>query len=110
MKYVVNPTRQYFQQVIMHKAITLSDTIPQIPQVILDYLQPEAQVYANARPALERIMSLFKFKKNEIKKAVEKKKFWKELFENEAEKSQMADEDVVEIDRGTEELREMVAK
>lgn len=69
----------------MHKAITLSDNIPDISRVIIDYLKPEEQIYAAARPVLNRVLALFKFKKNEIKKAAERKVFWKQLFDNEAQ-------------------------
>jgi hypothetical protein len=78
--------------------------------VILEYLRPEPQVYANARVHLDRVVALFKFKKNEIKKATEKKFFWKMLYENEAAQSQLGDDDVVEIDRDADELRDMVKK
>lgn len=69
----------------MHKAITLSDTIPDISRVILDYIRPEDQIYAAAKPALNRVLAMIKFKKNEIKKAGERKVFWKQLFDNEAQ-------------------------
>jgi ATP-dependent DNA helicase 2 subunit 2 len=55
MKHVVNPTRQYFQQVVMHKAITQSDQIPPISNVILDYLRPEATVLQYAHDELEKV-------------------------------------------------------
>lgn len=67
----------------MHKAITLTDVIPPISEVITDYLRPEDRVTRNARSELERVKQVFKFKKNEIKKVGEKKVFWKQLFEPE---------------------------
>lgn len=88
----------------MHKAITQTDQIPPISNVILSYLRPEGEVTQYAREEMNKVKQIFKFKKNEIKKQGEKKVFWKQLFE------QDQGDEVQEIDQMTEEVQDMVAK
>lgn len=68
MKCIANPTKQYFQQVVMNKAITQTDIVPEISPVILEYLHPEGRVYQLSKEILQRLKAAFKFKKHEIKK------------------------------------------
>ncbi|CAD8207171.1 unnamed protein product [Paramecium pentaurelia] len=112
MKYVANPTRQYFQQVVMHKAITRTDVIPPISPLILEYLHPEQRVYNYAQDAIQRVKNAFKFKVNEIKQPQDKKVFWKQLFDEQTTQQvqQQIQEEVVEINREEEEMVNMFAK
>ncbi|CAD8123928.1 unnamed protein product [Paramecium sonneborni] len=112
MKYVANPTRQYFQQVVMHKAITRTDVIPPISPLILEYLHPESRIYNYAQDAIKRVKNAFKFKVNEIKKPQDKKVFWKQLFDEQTTQQvqQQIEEEVVEINREEEEMVNMFAK
>ncbi|CAD8182140.1 unnamed protein product [Paramecium octaurelia] len=113
MKYIANPTRQYFQQVVMHRAITRTDVIPPISPLILDYLHPERRVYNYAQDAIQRVKNAFKFKLNEIKKPQDKKVFWKQLFDEQTAQQQIPqqiEEEIVEINREEEEMVNMFAK
>ncbi|CAD8095017.1 unnamed protein product [Paramecium primaurelia] len=112
MKYVANPTRQYFQQVVMHKAITRTDVLPPISPLILEYLHPEIRVYNYAKEALQKIKTAFKFKVNEMKKQSDKKVFWKQLFEEQSTEQvqQQVEDEVVEINQEEEEMVNMFAK
>lgn len=67
-------------------------------------MKPEERMDLTA--ICSHLKNVFKFKKHDIKKAAEKKVFWKQLLENDKQH----DEEVMEVNVQEEELVQMMAK